>query len=340
LLAACARKDADRGEFERVTLPGFSIELPHGEVQRTSKAPSAGKHEIKLPAPSLMDIALRRSVSSPQVSVEWMAQSFSREEWDGQMLPIFTQAVSRTVAGARLLRQEALDNGSRLDVIGVPGSPVAFGVVRCDEKFSVLVVHAHFRDPDREAEEIRGILRSVTCNVTDANRARVVAAVRLPPKFGRTMDRDVQMYRSLDGEQMTLNFTSGDIQREQKAYRNVMLALLSTSMGTQLRDSQLISLDTAAQHASGKTSLLRAEFSGTEKRLYVGSVYCADRNLTLISIWFSAQRDDGLARERQSQIGCPSESSTTLPSFETLVDEACKSGDRAACALHAAPDAS
>jgi hypothetical protein len=337
LVVACSRKRDAAADFERVTLPGFSIELPRGEVTLTSTAASAGKHEVKLPKPSFMDVVTQRAVNAPKLSVEWMAQSFSREEWDQQMVPIFTQALAREIPGAKVLRQESLAADRWLHVIGLPTSPVAFGIVSCDQAFSVLVVHGRFRQPDLEAAEVRRILRSVTCNVTDANRARVEAAVRLPPGFGRTSDPQLQMYRSLNGEQLTTSFASGDAQRDAGIYHHLILSLLSTSLGKQLNDSQLVQLDSAVQGAEGKRSLARVEFPDTQERIYVGTTYCADRNLTLISFWFSARRDDALARERQSQTGCPGGTSTPLPRFEAMVEQACKAGDQRACGMRASP---
>jgi len=336
LLTACS--GSQDGEFSRVSLPGFSIELPRGKVKRTSEAPSAGKHELDLPEPSFMDSLSQKAVSKPRMSVEWMAQSYSRQEWDQQMLPIFTQSLAREVPGSRILRQEALSDDRWLHVIGAPGSPVAFGVVRCDAKFSVLVVHGRYRDLERETDEFRRIIRSVTCNVTDENRAHVVAAVRLPEKFGVLQEDQGQVYRSLDGEVMNLNFTSGDIQKDPRTYRNVITSLITTALGIQFEDSQLVSLDTAVQSPGGKTSLLRADLPDTPERLYVGSLYCPDRNLTLLSIWAAQARDDALARERQSQVGCPHEESTSHRRFAEILDEACRAGDHVACDLQKEPE--
>jgi hypothetical protein len=339
LLTACS-SGSDDAAFERVTLPGFSVELPRGTVKHTSNAPSAGKHELELPEPSFLDSLSQKVVGTPKVSVEWMAQSFTREEWDRDMVPIFTQAVARGVPGARVLHQEAVGDDRWLHIVGLPDSPVAFGVVRCDDGFSVMLVHGRYRDVEKEAVELRRIMKSVQCKVTEANRARVLAAVRLPEKFGRTKASEAQIYRSLDGETMTLNFSAGDIQKDQRAYRAVVASLLSNSMGIQLDDSQLAALDTAVQRPSGKSSLLRVDLpnSAQHVRLYVGSVYCADRNLTLLSFWGTFKGDDALARERLSQVGCPHEQSTEYGSFEDMVDEACKAGDAMACEIRKNPD--
>ena len=68
-----------------------------------------------------------------------------------------------------------------------------------------------------------------------------------------------------------------------------------------------------------------------DAHLYVGTTYCPKIDSTLIFTWVASRKDEALARERQSQVGCPGEESRPVPQFRALADAAFRAGDAHAC---------
>jgi hypothetical protein len=331
-----AEKDAD---FQRVILPGFSIELPAGTVVSTSTLPTGGKHEIKLPDPTFIQETVDKESDAGRVSVHWTSQSYTQEEWKKLLMPTFVQAFNMSDRpSAEVLKEVSSGNDRWMYIIGDQRSPVGVGVINCDPSFSVILAFARYRDVERQLAQLRRIVESVQCAVTDANRARPVAATRLPGKFGRTPDPDIQLFQSLDGEQMAINFTPSDVQRDQTIYRKIMHSFLANVGQIEIPESQLALIVAGEPHPAGKSSLMRAHFPETGENLYIGTLYCAKLGLSLISLWSAPQAGDQLAKERLSQVGCPGDASTSTPAFASLAESACAAGETRFCGLKEMPE--
>jgi hypothetical protein len=338
LSAGCGKKAERPSGFNRVNLPGFSIELPEGEVTKTSSAPTDGQHEITLPKPNLLEETFEKMHAAGKVQVEWSSQSFSQEDWKTLLLSAMIQALDASTKGKNEILKEASAGKDRwLYVFGQPRSPVGIGVINCDPSFSVTVTLVRYRDVERQFSELLSIVKSVECAVSDSNRERPLAATRLPEKFGRTPDREVQIYQSFDGEQLVLNFTSSDVQRNPTTYRHLMRALMSSAMGMEIPESQLELLPASDPRPTGRSSLMRANFPATKESIYIGTLYCPKLDLSLISMWTSRQPSEQLARERQTQVGCPGDNSTPTPDFASLADAACAAGETRFCGLKEMP---
>jgi hypothetical protein len=147
------------------------------------------------------------------------------------------------------------------------------------------------------------------------------------------------MIQSLDGEQMVINFTTSDVQRDPVVYRQVIHALLTNAIGPALGGSRIEQMPEGSPRPAGKSSLMRVSMPGEAERLYVGTQYCPGIGLSLISVWTVAGATDELARERQSQIGCPGEESTTPAEFSALAESACSNGQKQFCGLKNLPEA-
>jgi hypothetical protein len=322
-----------------VNLPGFSIALPAGDVISTSSSPSSGKHEIKLAKPSFLQSVFEDAVREGKASVEWSSQSYSLEDWKTMLLPTMMQTFSSGMKGGRseVLKEAVSGDGRWTYVVGEPKIPVGIGVINCDASFSLIVILARYRDIDRQFADLDRIVKSVQCSTTDANRARPVAATRLPEKFGRTPDREVQIYQALDGEQLVINFTRSDVQRDQTIYRHLIRALLENSMGIKIPESRIVLLPAGEPRPVGKSSIMRAEIPESHEAIYIGTLYCPKVDLSLINLWYAPQFSDELARERQSQLGCPGEESTPTADFASLADEACAAGEKRFCGLKEMP---
>ena len=325
-LAGCAK---DAPETQRVVLPGFSVELPPGDVISTSSAPTGGKHSIKLPAPSWSDSFNGVERAEQELEVHWTTNVLSHEMWSAQYIPAIASQLPSAGANAKVLEERTVAGDRWLYVVGNESTPVGIGVVNCDPHFSIIVSYVRFTDRARQATSLSRIIESVRCAVADANRARPEASTRLPAKFGREKDPSGQFYRSLDGERLGINIGSGDVQRDPAVLRDLIRAVVNGTMRVQTGDWQYLQNPTPANNAS----ILRSTISESGVNVYFGVRYCAPSNLSTITFWISPNANDAAARERFSQIGCPGEASTPSPDFATLAEAACVAGDQAACDL-------
>jgi hypothetical protein len=338
LLAGCGQRVEAAPDYHRINLPGFSVEVPEAIVVSTSSSPSNGKHTMKFREPSLLEKTLEDSHEAGKLMLAWDSQAYSRDEWKTLLLPTFSQTLNAHVpGGSQILREAEAGKDRWAYVMGQDRAPVGIGVVNCGPSFSVTVTYARHRDVDRTAEELTKIVKSVQCAVTEANRVRPVAAIRLPGKFGRTADRDVQIYQSLDGEQFIVNFTHTDVQREPKMYRTIVRTLVANALELEIAESQLAVLPDGEPRPQGKSTLMRLDLTGTGENLYVGTIYCPKVDLSLISIWYAPETSERLARERHSQSGCPGEESTPTVDFEVIADAACKAGNARFCGQRQMP---
>jgi hypothetical protein len=162
---------------ERVQLPGFSVELPAGEVTETSKSPSMGSHKVEI-ASSLVGELFRGENATPTVSVNWMSRFVTHEEWRDVHLPKFIRSLGDAYANSRVLKEEDIDGQRWLYIVGPGDVSVGFGSVSCAEDFQVVVVLGRYRETDRQAGELGKILRSVKCSIIATDRIRPTAAAR------------------------------------------------------------------------------------------------------------------------------------------------------------------
>jgi hypothetical protein len=338
-LSACGKRSATNNDLERVRLPGFSIEVLPGRVVSTSKVPSDGRHELKLRKPDLFQTYFWKVLPEGTLSISWSSLTHSREEWKTLLLPAIIKSLDASAKpGNRLLQEASIDEHRWMYVIGTPTLPIGLGVIDCDPSFSVNVTLAHVRHVGRQLAELRRLVESVRCEVTAANTSRPLAATRLPAKFGRTPERAYQIFQTLDGEQVIVNFIPSDVQRDPTTYRHIIHALISEAFGVQIEQSAIELMKQGSPHPAGKSSLMRAQLPSTVGNIYVGTQYCAEIGLSLVSFWLAQDSSDALARERQSQLGCPGEPSVPTPEFATLADAACDAGDRQFCGLKEMPE--
>lgn len=330
-LGGCSREISEeyRASWKRVAFPGFSVNLPDGEIVSRSALPSQGQYKLKLEG-SMLEHLRHDIVRNGAARVSWSSQPMTLEEWNRDYLPLITGALSSSVPGAKLMQQEVLDENRWLSIVGAERVSLAIGVVRCDETFQVEIHYTRYHDSPRQIADLRELVSSVRCQVTDRNRTRPVASTRLPENFGRVAGQDLQLLRSLDGEELALNFTQGDIQRDEKLYLSIIKPLLAQSFDTEPAKLQIRVVAIPRTDRAETVSLLHATVPGSNP-MYVGSVYCKSLSLSLMSIWTAPRATDALALERLGQVGCPGSPSTPSPSFDSLVDAACRSGNPDAC---------
>jgi hypothetical protein len=334
LAAGCAPENHEnyRKSWERVTLPGFSILMPPGKVVETSREPSIGKHQREISG-SLVDHWAKDIATNGSVMASWSTDSSTFEEWKRDSLPIMLTGIENATPGAKVIREELLDDDHWIFVLGTDTVPLALGTIRCDQAFQILVVYAHYHDAERQVADLREIMDSVHCEVSAENLAMTRAATRLPEKFGLVKQSNPQQYRSLDDENLALNFTTDNMFDDKKLHRVLVAQIVSNTYGMKVLDSDMKEVAVPEILHHEPTMLLRVTLPTDKSRVYVGTLFCEDVGLSLMSFWTAPTVSDNLAIQRLSQVGCPSTPSTPSPPFESLVEAACTNGDAAACAL-------
>ena len=337
-LAGCAPETYEkyRKSWQRVELPGFSIELPPGKVVATSDVPSTGKYQREIKA-SLIDHWFEDIAINGNVAASWSTQSSTFEEWRDDYLPLYMAGLVSAVPGSKLIKVEKLSENSWYAVMGTDRVPLAAGAVRCEADFQVEVVYTHYHDVAREAADIRELLKSVRCAVGAQNRATTRVATRLPAKFGSVSVSNPQSYHSLDGEDLAVNFTAGDVTRDPKILRVIVRQLAAQGYGVTIEDSALREVTVPHALHLERNSLFSVRLPDEKGTIYVGTAYCETVKLSLISLWTAPMVSDQLAVERFSQVGCPDTPSTPTPTYDSLVESACAGGDAAACAVRKKP---
>ena len=327
-------EDRANARVQRVDLPGFSIELPRGEVLSMSPAAAGGTYRLDV-NPSVLGWLIRRELSNPQLGVQWLSQRATLAELRKDFLPVLIQALASKGEEHRVLKEQDLDDQRWLTVIGVGAENLPFGIgfASCDETFHVMVIYGRYRSAERQATELGKILRTVRCVARGpVNSTRLSAAVRLPQKFGRTAEAEFEGYKSLDGEALILNFTDGDVLRDRGAYRVVAKSLLENAFHVQIPDASIDYLpDPALRH---RASLIRARLQNPARSTYIGSQYCELQEQTLIFSWMAPDATDARAVERLGEVGCPGDGGNDVRAFKDVAAEACKAGNQAACGMH------
>lgn len=338
-LAACSRERSSSGEIEadeyfveRVKLPGFSMDAPKGEVIFSSQSPTNGTHEIKPPRASTLGHFVDDEVIYNDFSVHWSTDAENREKWQANSLAFYLRALSGVIPNARVLRDGALAPDRWYAVIGDDRAPVSVGVVVCDPHFKVEFLFSRYHDVARQEKLVLRALESVRCEVTDENRAQLLAATHLPDDFGWIANEAGQQFQSLGGESLLVSITTGEIPRERDVYRATILAIF-TAMDAETPDSALVDLRRRSQVPSRQVTLSKARLPNSGGTAYVGTMFCAAQGNSLVMIWTAPLVTDELAWTRLSQIDCPGAPSKEVPEFSELAASACEAGDARGCEL-------
>lgn len=341
LLGACGKSDTphtseetgkDFFPVERIKLPGFSLDAPIGEVVIHSKSHSNGKYKVALPDPSLGDRFTKDVANNSSFVASWTSDASTREDWDSVYLTIFVEALQKIIPGARILHREEVAPDRWFVIVGNDRIHVATGIIQCDPRFQVDITVTRYYDVQRMIPLAARILKSVTCEVTDQNRAGLVPVTRLPAKFGSVATDDGWMFQSLDGEALVLNFTTGRLPDDAKLLRPVYLAMLKQVDGS-VAESTFSILKPGRQVRQGIVGMSRARL-GDGNQMYIGSLFCEPVGATLMFIWSAGPRErDDLAWQRLGEVDCPGAASTPIQEFTAVAERACAAGDAAACAL-------
>jgi len=327
-LTWCAGTVGGAEELKRQQFPGFSIELPEGKVVGSSQVAFAGRHEVRLPEPGVLDNLnpLDHRVSAPRIVLSWAQHGLDDDEYNA----LLRGALLKSLPGndVRVLKENAPSPDVHVVVLGQPGLPIAFGTRRCERGFNVSVMVAVSKDVDEEFVLAKRIAESIRCALTDANRRRLEAATRLPAGFVRVMHEPVPTYLTLSGEHLVVNFTAGNQLRDSQTLSVVFKGLLSEVTGVpvaQIRIS-VVATKSTPERQTGLLYIMAAGDSG-----YVGALWCPKIGVTFMGIYTAPAPTQSRAAELLDSLGCPGEPSEEPRDAKPLFEASCKDGDADAC---------
>jgi hypothetical protein len=328
-IVSCGTAESATPELKPQQFPGFSVDVPEGEVVKSSRLPFAGRHEVRLPQPEMLERLnpLDHTVPAPRVIVSWAQHDLD----DGEHFQLLRGSLLKSLPGknVQVLKESSTRADVNVLVIGEPGKPIALGTRRCERGFNVDVMVMVSTDVDEQFALARRITESIRCALTDANRRRPEAATRLPPGFVRVKREQFPTYVTLSGEQLVVNFTTGNVLGEPKAYGAVITGLLSEGLGVPVAQiqSEVVPVKSTPARQIG---LLRVHIAGDSS--YVGSVWCPKLGVTFLAFYASSMPAEVRARELLDSLGCPGEPSEEPPDAKPLFEASCADGDAEACA--------
>lgn len=313
---------------KRTQFPGFSIELPAGNVIEDSKEPSGGQHLRLLAEGPLAGIPHLRE---PLLQVLWLTESMSYEEFRDQFLPAMAAHQPNAMPGERVLREMRVDDTHWLALYGTPGVPIGIAMAKCGPAFSVSIKLRLHDSVDSQLATTRMLLESIRCASTDKLPKRPEAAVRFGSTFGRVGSAPTQKYRSLDGEHIIIGFTQGEVFSDFEEWRGGTLSAMEMELRRpiQVQWSRVVRIEERPDFRA--TRLLRVDLPGDPRPIYFGGLQCEDLRLSFLVSIELPRADDTLAARRLAQVGCPGDKTEEPQPFPEVAASACKKGNAMAC---------
>jgi hypothetical protein len=333
-LESCARQSGPP-ESQTVQLPGFSVELPFGHVDKSTHLPSAGAHRVTLMPPWVQALppALRGFVQLKEgtASVHWRAGASTPED-DRQLRDALLSSTARSLNASVLKVTE--EKGRWWASIGDEGkAKVMMGGAYCPPG---LTIYLNLARPDAAAmeEQARRVMQSIVCQMGSTIPQLPTLGLDLSSEYGHaeSPNKDSEIYVSTHGTFVSVSPTDGNIVNAKGA-----VPLLSNLFGTLL-------------HAPGsKLNLQREDVTRSDSQpaalfeahgatgfpdgyaLLIGAVYCEDLELTYLMMVAGETVTKSDAHRLVATAQCSGRSGPPLRSAGTVLGEACDAGSGKAC---------
>jgi hypothetical protein len=310
-VAAAVPQGASQSGMKATELPGFTLDLPAGEVTSQVGAPEAGAHTQR--------------VGAAELRVLWQATHNTVAD-----LPVLREVLAGTttaqVQAVPLQRADGV-----LDIVAGKARAAAYAVVVCPGGFTVTIVHTA---PLAELAKLQAtaprIVESVRCKPESARLQPPQFAIVPPGGFGR-IEGSGDAYRSLEGDRLAfssvqMDTTRGPPERIAEYVRN----LGATTWGLPA-DQVGVSEDAAFGAADDGRQLLRVQRTGTDAAFYHYAHYCPALQITLMARIEPGDGKDLRAAELANRLQCPDGALPRLPGVDAVFGAACEAGDDKAC---------
>jgi len=304
LVPATSASAAD-ATFERVELPGFSVEVPAGRVVRRASDPSAGVYEVDL-------TYARRSLRLPpdeggvaRVTLSWLSRLDSDAERE---IRIRDEAGLFGILHPEPPPAYAPARDRRVVLVGDERFPKAVGSVDCAADFGVTLVMTSDERHLVTLAAARRVLESVACHVTADNRAPPVPALRLPAGFRHTADNRVLRYDGANGDWLRIEVASGDPQLHVSSLLNAAASAVATVFNASVGTDGFSGFEGSRPiRGEMKHTTMRAHVDGEAGNIHVALLYCPQQDMTFISILRTGSGDAATAKAVFAGITCPAQ---------------------------------
>lgn len=309
--------------LQATQLPGFKIDLPKGEVTKTTALPVAGVHKLTIaPAESQVTRLLSPTGGRREVRVFWQASHNTVDD-----LPMLRQGMIQGI-GFPMQPLPPPGPGRTLDIGLSPPVLVALGTVLCDGGFVISVMYTGRTTARAEVEATATrMLRSVRCDPHTAALAPLRATVSLPIAHGKVARVRDESYYTVAGDALFLNSTQQDVTRGPPGLLE-RSASAAISAGTSIPPENITA--TRLTDVDTGTALVRMQTTELPTS-FVFARYCPELDVSLMVVLAPYDGSDERARWLARGVGCPTGKEAEPPTVDAAFGAACGAGDSQAC---------
>lgn len=329
LLAGCERK----GDFDpvagptlkRVVLPGFSLQLPEGEVKKSTHSPYAGTYQLVLSnRPKFIDMLRHQRLESREIRVLWQSGYGTVDD-----VPAMPGLMAKAL-GMELEEKPAPAPGRALGIGSLNGKVIAFGFAFCGG-VSINLIYGGPLSRAKEVESTaRKILVSLECTERSLKLGPLLPHLEWPFLYGKVADERNGQFYALDGDAMYVNVTTNDVTSHAELMKNfAMAAIRSTAESDQL---EIVSR--VVPYPGNKfASLLRFDWvqGGQPAALYFAARYCPELDVSFMTAIEPVPSEDAAAVKIANGVQCPGDTEPPPPTVDAAFGAACRAGDQLAC---------
>ncbi|HKE95779.1 MAG TPA: hypothetical protein VKB34_15795 [Povalibacter sp.] len=317
---------------ERTELPGFSLWLPGGKVQRTSSNPSAGTYELKVGdgLAELLPESLSKHLfqDAGTVKIHWRGGALSEAGLEEQR-----QLLQQGLMGIaqKPLESIQLSPTRSVDVFEIQRARVAFGVIYCEPGLTITVI-AGFRSALVNTRDMASeIAQSLQCKVGPDVPPVIEARLSLPDHYGRALDTAIPTYLSPRGPGVFTNLSTGDLHRDTKVLSRVLSNLIGAALKLDKAPEASVRMIQRPDKAPATLSVFPHVVPDSADNFYIGTLYSADSDLTFLFLTQAADEFEHAAVELTFGMSCPDGKPIVERSVSQVFGDACDDGNARAC---------
>jgi len=298
-------------EYQLLSLPGFTVEVPKGQLIKNVSTPQVGAYEWAYLPAGRRDKHAPPSDSVFKLNVSWIAAGMLRADWIRYVAPAIDS--QGAFSGTELGSERDIGKDRWLGVRREPAMELdrpftAIGLIECNARFSVTIRFSFHENAAAQAAATERIVNSVKCDPATAQLKAPEAVLALPAVFKRVNDTSMQKYAAPDGRTIGVTFLPQDMVRSRRSLVPALQMQLSDHFDFELGEDGFHGLNASEQ---GLERLRNALFQIDEGKLagsFVRVRYCEGPQLTFFAILQGspgAKVDENAARTLLDKVGCP-----------------------------------
>ena len=331
LLAGCERQ----GDFDpvagpmlkRVVLPGFAMQLPEGEVKKSTHSPYAGTYQLALSnRPKLIDMLRHQRPESREIRVLWPSGYGTVDD-----VTAMPGLLARSL-GMELHEKPAPAKDQALGVGSLNGKAIAFGFAFCGG-VSINLIYGGPLSRAKEVESTaRKIMVSLECTERSLKLGPLLPRLEWPFLYGKVADERNGQFYALGGDAMYINVTNNDMTAHTEFLKNFAISAIRSTPGAEKLEISSRLVPYSGTKSKG-ASLLRFDWiqDGQSATLYFAARYCPELDVSFMTAIEPIRSEDAEAVRLADGVQCPGDAEPPPPTIDAAFGEACRSGNRPAC---------